>query len=48
MTEYNCSNCSWTLNDNVIQCFDSNTKCDPRCYVFNKDYINDSFKGVYD
>lgn len=48
MTDYNCSNCSWTLNDNVIQCFDSNTKCDPRCYVFNDNYINSSFKDVYD
>tara|TARA_Y100001958_G_scaffold47863_2_gene31941 strand:+ start:7155 stop:8792 length:1638 start_codon:yes stop_codon:yes gene_type:complete len=48
MTDYDCKNCSWTLNDNVIQCFDSNTKCDPRCYVFNDNYINASFKGVYD
>lgn len=48
MTDYDCSNCSWTLNDNVIQCFDSNTKCDPRCYVFNNDYINASFIDVYE
>uniref|UniRef100_A0A6C0CYT3 Uncharacterized protein n=1 Tax=viral metagenome TaxID=1070528 RepID=A0A6C0CYT3_9ZZZZ len=50
MSDYDCSACEWKANFNELQCInkEKDKRCDPRCYKFTSNYINQEYyEDVY-
>ena len=45
MSDYNCYNCEWKNINNELQCInkEKDKRCDPRCYKFTSNYINQEY-----